>query len=534
MNEFYQQLREQVTRIWENISIQQKILFVAAPVVLLLAMGFAVYLASRPQMVTLVRMDNPAKLARIIEKLDADGIKYETPNENTILIDKSQKPLAIMNLSGESLIGTDTGAGWSLFDKTSLGMTDRQFDVKSQRALQDELEYTIVSGSDDITDARVHFVNPPVSLFSEDAAIPKASVKLNAYGSISKSRVIGVQNLVAASIPRLEPENVRVLDKTNKLLSEASSEETGVGMKTKQLEVQLSIENILRGKLEDALYTLVGENNFQVTVNAILDWTKERVEQTDIQSDSQAVISEKSYEEENSSPSISGPPGVDANVQGQDTGIGAQTSVNNTIAETITNYQYPWLKRFVEEPIGEVKEISVAIALNYVEDPDTGERVTRPPEELQKLTRMTRTSVGLPPLETADSIHNFVIEEIAFDESEANALAREQLWKNITSIIKTILPLVLLFALGYFVYIFFQSAFAPPEIDMEEEEEIPIEPVTEAKELTLSQLGLAEFGDIASLPAEEQRRLKMQEHVINYAAEKPEEVAAIIKAWLSA
>nr|HQH73762.1 hypothetical protein [bacterium] len=59
-------------------------------------------------------------------------------------------------------------------------------------------------------------------------------------------------------------------------------------------------------------------------------------------------------------------------------------------------------------------------------------------------------------------------------------------------------------------------------------------PVSEAKELSLSQLGLSEFGDIASLPAEEQRRLKMQEHVIHYAAEKPDEVAAIIKAWLSA
>ncbi len=534
MNEFYQQLREQVTRIWENISIQQKIIFVAAPVVLLCAMGFAVYLASRPQLVTLVRLDNPAQLSRIVEKLDADNITYEMPNDNTILIDKSAKPRAVMNLASENLIGTDTGPGWSLFDKTSLGMTDRQFDIKTKRALQDELENTIVAGSDDITGARVHITNPEPSLFKEDAAIPTASVKLIANGSISQSRVVGVQNLVAASIPRLQPENVSVLDKTTKLLSESSSVESGVGMKTKQLDVQLSIENILAAKLEQALYTMVGENNYQVTVNAILDWTKERVEQTDIQSDTQAVIAEKSYEEEQSSPSISGPPGVDANVQGQDTGIGAQTSVNSTIAETITNYQYPWLRRFVEEPIGEVEKISVAIALNYVDDPDTGERVKRTPELLQSLTRMARTNVGLPPVETPDSLHNFVLEEFPFDETEALALASEQFWQNIMSIIKTILPLVLLFALGYFVYIFFQSAFAPPEIEMEEEEEIPIEPVTEAKELTLSQLGLAEFGDIASLPAEEQRRLKMQEHVINYAAEKPEEVAAIIKAWLSA
>ena len=87
--------------------------------------------------------------------------------------------------------------------------------------------------------------------------------------------------------------------------------------------------------------------------------------------------------------------------------------------------------------------------------------------------------------------------------------------------------------IGVLAYLFFQKAFAPKPIEEGEAEEVPIEPVTEPRELSLAQLGLAEFGDITSLPAEEQRRLKMQEHVISYAQEKPEEVAAIIKAWLS-
>lgn len=533
MNEFYQQIRDQISRIWENLSLQQKVLFVAAPVVLVIAMILAVYLASRPQMVTLVTVENPAQAKQIIDKLTEENIKYETPDERTVTVEKSQKARAGMLLASEGLVGADTGIGYSLFDQTRLGMTDKMFDMNNKRAIQDELEKTIVSGADNITDARVHITFAEASLFKEDAVEPSASVKIMSRGIISKEQIVGIQNLVAGSVPRLDPTKVSILGRDNKLLSETSSPESGVGVKTKQLEVQLACEEILRRKVEDALYTLVGPDNYDVKVTARLDWTKEHSEQTDIKGDTPAVLSEKTYESENSSPSISGAPGVEANTQGQDTGVGAQTASNETISESITNYQYPWTKVIKDMPTGEIKEIAVSIALNYVEDPKTGESVKRQPELMADITRLTRVQVGLPADETVDSIHKFVIIEYPFDTSQSRTMARERLWANIASIVKMLLPLILLFALGYFVYIFFQSAFAPPEVAPEEEEEIPIEPVTEAKELSLSQLGLAEFGDIASLPAEEQRRLKMQEHVINYASEKPEEVAAIIKAWLS-
>ena len=533
MNEFFQQIREQVTRIWENLSMQQKVLFVAAPVVMLLALIFAVYLASRPQMVTLISLDNPSQLDRIVTKLEEENINYKIADERTIQVDKSIKARALMKLSGESLIGPDTGTGWSVFDQTRLGMTDRMFDTQYKIAIQDELEKTIVSGADNIVDARVHITFAETSLFKEDSVSPSASVKLITRGNVNKEQVLGIQNLVAGSIPKLEINKVYVLGQNNKVLSEDNSTETGVGEKTKQLEMQLTIEDILRRKVEDTLSKLVGENNYDVKVTATLDLTKERSDQTVIQNDSPAPLSEKTYEEISSSPSISGAPGVESNAQTQDTGVGSQTASNTSINESITNYQYPWMKIIKEMPIGEIKEISVSIALNYEEDPQTGDRIPHTPELLDKIRQKTRADVGLPPDAAADTIHKFVLIDYLFSDAQARQMARDRMCSQATGITTTFLPLILLLVLGFFAYRFFQSAFAPPEIEGEEMEEVPIEPVTETKELSLSQLGLAEFGDIASLPAEEQRRLKMQEHVINYASEKPEEVAAIIKAWLT-
>lgn len=91
MQEFVQQLRDQLTRIWETLSLQQKVIFVSAPVLLLLFMAVAVYWASRPQLVTLVTMDDRSQLAAIADYLSQQGVRYEIPNERTILVDKNQR-----------------------------------------------------------------------------------------------------------------------------------------------------------------------------------------------------------------------------------------------------------------------------------------------------------------------------------------------------------------------------------------------------------------------------------------------------------
>ncbi|HOE09969.1 MAG TPA: hypothetical protein PLQ35_04945 [bacterium] len=69
------------------------------------------------------------------------------------------------------------------------------------------------------------------------------------------------------------------------------------------------------------------------------------------------------------------------------------------------------------------------------------------------------------------------------------------------------------------------------------DEELPeamdlAEPVITRRELSLSELGINRFGDLAALPAEEQRRIKMEEHVREYSSANPQDVAGVIRSWL--
>ncbi len=529
MGDFLQKLREQMTRIWDSLPMQQKIMLIGGPSILLIAMIVAVYFVSKPQMVTLLSSTDQTQLDQVITYLEGQGIEYQLEG-NSILVSSDTKDRAAIQLAGAGIIGFRAGDGYELFDQVRLGMTKRMFDVNYIRAKQNELANAIVNGARNIEWAHVELNIPQEALFKEDQVEPSAMVKVVIRGGISAQEVIGIQRLVAFAVERMRPEKVVVVDGNNRVLSEDSEQEPGVAQAKKHRELEQQVENEIISDLEKHLTQYIGPTGFVVTVLLKCDWEKKHIKNIHLDATNPATVSAKNYTETTEEQGIAGEPGVSSNVQ--DTGIGSEPGTSKTsIEETIENFAHPWFETLIETEQGELQEIAVSVMVNYTKD-EEGNPTPRDAQVITELEDILRNAAALPSFDT--SKYSFVLKQLPFDDTYERELAREQFWNNVMTIVRSLIPLVLLFALGYFAYMFFQRAFRAAEVEEEvEEEEVPIEPVTEAKELTLSQLGLSEFGDIASLPAEEQRRLKMQEHVINYAAEKPEEVAGIIKAWLS-
>src|SRR5262249_15568170 len=112
--------------------------------------------------------------------------------------------------------------GFELFNKSDMGLTDFAQKINYQRALQGELERTIMT-LDGVDSARVHLSLGEDRIFRDDRVPPKASVTIRmAKGrALSESQAQGVRRLVAAAVPNLDGANVVILDEEGRVVSAA-------------------------------------------------------------------------------------------------------------------------------------------------------------------------------------------------------------------------------------------------------------------------------------------------------------------------
>ena len=109
--------------------------------------------------------------------------------------------------------------GFELFDKTNLGATDFTEQVNYRRALEGELERSVMSLAE-VEQARVHLTFPKESIFLEQQQPAKASVlvRLRAGARLTPQNVLAIDHLVASAVEGLSPDAVTVLDMNGNLL----------------------------------------------------------------------------------------------------------------------------------------------------------------------------------------------------------------------------------------------------------------------------------------------------------------------------
>ena len=112
--------------------------------------------------------------------------------------------------------------GFEIFDKTNLGMTDFAEHVNYRRALEGELERSVMA-LNEVEQARVHISFPQESVFQEARQPAKASVLLRLRGGVQlpETAIPAITHLIASAVEGLAPEAVSVLDMRGNLLNRA-------------------------------------------------------------------------------------------------------------------------------------------------------------------------------------------------------------------------------------------------------------------------------------------------------------------------
>ncbi len=164
----------------------------------------------------------PTDAAAIVSALERKKIPYRLADHGTVIL----VPEDVVDSTRLSVMTDDIPlkgtVGFELFNKSDMGLTDFAQKINYQRALQGELERTIMT-LDGVDTARVHLSLGEDRLFRDDRVPPKGSVtiRMARRAVLSESAAQGVKRLVAAAVPNLDAANVVILDEGGQVVSAA-------------------------------------------------------------------------------------------------------------------------------------------------------------------------------------------------------------------------------------------------------------------------------------------------------------------------
>lgn len=518
----------QAVSVMKNLTIPQKII---AGVLVAGVLGGLIFLSTmggKTDYNVLFSGLSAEDAASVIAKLKEQRIDYQlSESGSAVLVPAANVYETRLNLAAEGL-PRGGGVGFEIFDQTSLGTTDFVQKLNYQRAVQGELARTIKQFKQ-VRDARVHIATPKESVFVEDTKPPSASVSLTMAGQekLAKEQIMAIVHLVASAVPGLTSENITVVDTQGRLLFRKEGDDVAM-LSATQLEYQLKVENGLRTKVESLLEEVVGINKALARVTVDMDFNKVDVTEENFDPDGQVTRSEQLLiEQEGGEKAAAGIPGVKGELATfTETGGGEGKSEGPYRKNITRNYEISRKTRHVQESVGTIKRLSVAVMVDgvYEESRDKDGKKTlvykpRSAEELDHFVKMTQNAIGFDP-ERGDKVEvvamPFYLSSLV--EPEADPLER---WRSLVEHLAV--PLVLLLvAVAFIMFVIrpFLRLLSNQQLEAQRQAELA------------AQAGLRRGG-------EDQEDLSLQplgmtdkERMYRLAQSDPERAADLVRRWL--
>ncbi len=469
---------------------------------------------------------DPAEAAEITGYLTDRGISYKLGAGGTAIeVPEGDLYEARIGLASEGLPHSGT-VGYSIFDETNLGMTDFLQKLNFRRALEGELARTI-SSLNEVQAARVHIVIPEERLFAEQQKEATASVvlKLRRIGGLSKSQINGITNLVASSVEGLQPNNITIVDYDGNMLSSRTSGDELAVMTGTQIEMTRQVERGLEEKAQSMLDGVLGPGKGIVRVTAELNFQQYSKTSELYDPNMTAVVSEQRTE--------------GANTASKKNGEIAENTEDERSEITVTNYEVSKTIEQVNNAIGTIDRMSVAVLLdgNYrsIVNEDGAEQLIyepRPLEEVDRLAAIVKNAVGF----SEDRSDQFEVVNIAFDKTylteQQDQLDQQYTREFYYNIVKKVLLVAVLLAAGYWIYRRLKKFFAglsqilpPARYPGGPRKPRPLQATARGAE------EVSEPEDVEEI-AVDKRQPKLVDRMQKVAKNEPEEIAKVIKTMM--
>lgn len=501
---------------WDHLTGAQRLVVASLVALALVIVVVVSVVGTRPSMAVLFSDLESADAAAIADRLRDLSVPYEISNDGAVIKVPSNQVYDLrLKMVNQGLPAGGT-VGFEIFDKSTLGMSEFSQQMNYRRALQGELART-VSQMSQVESVRVHLAIPEERLYSDNQKQATASVSLGLKRGVTLSddQIGGVVHLVASSVEGLKPENVTVVDTQGNVLSEAGGQSGGLSARLTVTQVKLKrdYERTVQKDIQSMLDNIAGPGKAVVRVSARMNFDQKQVTSEVIQPGAVegkgVLVSEETVNETYS--------GAGAAARGAAVAAGAPAGSGDSFTHTEMNAKYE-VTRSTEHVVsapGQVERLSLAVMLDDSVQPTT----------VAAVREAVGAAVGLD-VARGDTL---TVSRVKFDRSaessqqaESAAAARADLIKAVARNAGAVVVLILfvLFVRAMFRSVKFHPAAratAPPPGSAEQ----------------IVNRAYSEDGAAAPASSEATRHTTSEQLVQDLAKNKPEEVANVVRAWMS-
>ncbi|MCQ2943133.1 flagellar M-ring protein FliF [Helicobacter pylori] len=487
--------------------------------------------------------------ALILQHLQQNQIPYKVSKDDTILIPKDKVYEERITLASQGIPKTSK-VGFEIFDTKDFGATDFDQNIKLIRAIEGELSRTIES-LNPILKANVHIAIPKDSVFVAKEVPPSASVmlKLKPDMKLSPTQILGIKNLIAAAVPKLMIENVKIVNENGESIGEGDILENSKELALEQLRYKQNFENILENKIVNILAPIVGGKNKVVArVNAEFDFSQKKSTKETFDPNN-VVRSEQNLEEKKEGASkkqVGGVPGVVSNI-GPVQGLKDNKEPEKyEKSQNTTNYEVGKTISEIKGEFGTLVRLNAAVVVDgkykiaFKDGANALEYEPLSDESLKKINALVKQAIGYNQNRGDDvAVSNFEFNPMA--PMIDNATLSEKIMHKTQKILGSFTPLIKYILVFIVLFIFYKKVIVPfsermlevvPDEDKEvksmfeemDEEEDELNKLGDLRKKVEDQLGLN-----ATFSEEEVRYEIILEKIRGTLKERPDEIATLFK-----
>jgi flagellar M-ring protein FliF len=506
-------LKEQSLRLWQNLGKKERYMILGSAILIFaIILAWSYWWGGRPDLVPLFTEMEAKDAGEVSAKLKEMKVSHEIGgNGNAILVPAKDVYRIRLELASQGL--PRGNKGFEIFEQSKFGATEFQNKVNLVQALQGELARTIEQLSE-VEKARVHIVLSEDSLYKKNEKPATASImlKLRNGTQLSKEQVKGIVNLVAHSIQGLKPENITVVDQLARVLNEEndSNSVAGANATITQIEMTKKVQDDLQKNLQSLLEQVLGPNKAAARVNVELSFDQRTVDRQvfePVVDDKGIIRSSQDINEtfKGSSPNApGGVPGTTSNVPGYVTANASQSDYEKK--EVTRNYEINETKEKVIATPGSIKRLTVAVLVDA--------SINKAQQD--SLLRTVTSAIGVNAAR-GDTVS---VESITFSTEAADKQRKEELdyenqqkqalWLKIAIAVAVVLGILYILRMR--------------NLRKEQREEMDAETAAALESMPIGE---------PELTAQEIQLAEQRKELEKIAKTKPEDVAQLIKVWLS-